>query len=66
MAQQVKDPALSLQWLGSSVWCGFNPWLGNFHMPQAKLKQKTKHNLDVTELNSPPVFILGKEPHGQI
>ena len=26
MAQKVKDPALSLQWLGSLLWHGFNPW----------------------------------------
>ena len=23
----VKDPALSLLWLGSQLWCGFNTWL---------------------------------------
>ena len=33
MAQQVKDPALSLQWLWSLLWHGFCPWPGNFHMP---------------------------------
>ena len=26
VAHQVKDPALSL------LWCGFDPWPGNFHM----------------------------------
>ena len=25
-AQQVKDPALSLQQLGSLLWFGFDPW----------------------------------------
>ena len=34
MAQQVKDPASSLLWLGSLVWCGFDPWYGKFCMPQ--------------------------------
>ena len=29
MAQQVKDPALSL------LWPRFDPWPRNFHMPQA-------------------------------
>ena len=35
MAQEVKQPVLSLQLLGSllRLWC--NPWPGNFHMPQA-------------------------------
>ena len=28
--QQVKDPALSLQWLGLLLWLRFNPWPGNF------------------------------------
>ena len=35
MAQQLKDLALSLQWLGSLLWHGFNPWLRNFYMLQA-------------------------------
>ena len=40
MAQEVKDPALSLQWLGSLLWPGFDPWPGNFRMPkQNKTKQ---------------------------
>ena len=32
----VKDPALSL------LWRGFNPWPGNFCIPQVWPKQKTK------------------------
>ena len=35
MEQQVKDLVLSLQQLRSLLWHGFNPWPGNFHMPQA-------------------------------
>ena len=31
----VKDLAWSLLWLGSLLWCAFDPWLRNFHMPQA-------------------------------
>ena len=38
--QQVKDLALSLQHLGSLLWHEFNPWSGNFHMPQAGPKKK--------------------------
>ena len=30
--RQVKDLALSLQWLGSLLWHGFDPWLENFQM----------------------------------
>ena len=36
MAQQVKDPVLSLQQLR------FAPWPRNFHMPQAQPKKKKK------------------------
>ena len=32
MAQWVKDPVLSLQWLGSLLWCRFDPWPRNFHV----------------------------------
>ena len=33
MAQQVKDPVLSLLWLGLLLLHRFHPWLGKFHMP---------------------------------
>ena len=39
VAQRVKDPALSLQWLGSRQWGRFDPWAGNFHMPQVQPKK---------------------------
>ena len=32
VAQQVKDLALSLQWLRLLLWCRLNPQSGNFHM----------------------------------
>ena len=35
MVQHVKDPVLSLQQLVSLLWHEFDPWPGNFHMPQA-------------------------------
>ena len=38
VAQEVKDLALSLQWLGSALWLGFNPWPQNFHMQKKKKK----------------------------
>ena len=37
----VKDWALSLQWLGLLLWCGFDPWPGNFH---AWARSKTSKN----------------------
>ena len=40
VTQWVKDPALSLQRLGSLLWCGLDPWPGNFHMPWAQPKYK--------------------------
>ena len=40
VAQQVKDPLLSLQWLGSLLWYRVDPWPGNFHLPQAWAKKK--------------------------
>ena len=36
---RVKDPALSLQWLGLLLWHGFDPQPGNFHMPRAQPKK---------------------------
>jgi len=38
--QQIKDLALSLQWLGSLLWHRFSPWPGNVHMPWVKKKKK--------------------------
>ena len=43
LTQQVKDPALSLQWLRSLLWRGFDPWPRNFRMPQAWPKQISYH-----------------------
>ena len=40
MVQQVKDLALSLQWLRSLLCCGFDPWPGNFCMLQMWSKIK--------------------------
>ena len=36
VAQQVKNPALSLQPLRSLLWFWFSPWPRNFHMPWAR------------------------------
>ena len=42
VVQQVRDLAVSLQQLGSLLWCGFNSWARNFHMMRAQLKKKKK------------------------
>ena len=33
LVQQVGDLSLSLQWLRSLLWCGFDSWPGSFPMP---------------------------------
>ena len=38
VAQRLKDLALLLQWLQSLLWYRFDPWPGNFHMPQVQPK----------------------------
>ena len=42
MAQQVKDLVLSLLWLWLLLWCRFDPWPGNFCMPQVQPKKKKR------------------------
>ena len=37
----VKDPGLSLQQFGLLLWCMFDPWLRNFHIPQAQPNKQT-------------------------
>ena len=44
MAQQVKEPALSLQQFGLLLWCRLDPWPGKLHMLQARPKQKEEEN----------------------
>ena len=45
VAQRVKDSVLSLQWLVSLLWCGFNPWPGNFCMQRVWQEKKILSNL---------------------
>ena len=40
VAQWVKDQALSLQWLGSLLWHGFDPYPGDFSVPQVQPKEE--------------------------
>ena len=42
VAQQVKDVALSLQWLWLLLWCGFSPQPGNLCMTPAQPTKKGK------------------------
>ena len=39
VAQLVKEPVLSLQWLELLLWHGFDPCPRNFHMPEAWQKK---------------------------
>ena len=45
MVQWIKDLALLQLWHRLQLWCGFDPWPWNFHMPQVqpkKFKNKNK------------------------
>ena len=42
MVQCVKDLVLSLLWLESLLWCGFDPWPGNLCMLRYSQKKKEK------------------------
>ena len=53
VVQGVKDPALSLKQLRSLMWSWFNPWPGNFHMPQVQLKKKEKKKAAVVLIGIP-------------
>ena len=57
VAQQVKDPVLSLQQLGlqSLLWCGLSPWPRNFHVLQVHPKKKYIYIYDKTIERAFPV-----------
>ena len=40
--QWVRDPLLRQLWYRSQLRLGFDPWPGNFHMPQVWLKKRKK------------------------
>ena len=61
MTHQVKDLALSLQWLGLLLWFAFDPWFPE--PPQAAgvaKKKKKKKKVDFAELRS-DVILTFKE-----
>ena len=52
---RLKDTVFSLLWLGSLLWCRFDPWPGNFPMPQGgkkKKKKKKRHTKNLKTQNS--------------
>ena len=68
MAQQVKDPALSLLQLGFLLWLGFDPWPGNSstchgHGQKQKTKNKKQNFLNFLFLkkkNQAKIILLPK------
>ena len=62
VAQQVKDPALSLKQLRSLLWCRFDPWPGNLHMPQAQPKRKKNGNSQNMWILNTTFFFLFLSP----
>ena len=42
MVQQVKDPELSVPWLGLLLWHELDPWTGKFCMLQVRPKGKNE------------------------
>ena len=42
MVQGIKDPALSLLWLQSLLWHGFDLWPADFHMSWVGQEKKKK------------------------
>ena len=63
----VKDPVLSLLWLRSLLWLGFDPWPRNFHIPQDQAEKKQQKNEREMHLVKRPPWIFpmwlsGNEP----
>ena len=59
MAQQIKDPGLSLQWFKLLLWHGFAPWPRTLHMSGGggkERKKERKKSLSVTSEDRQKVF----------
>ena len=56
MAQQVRNMALSLKWLGSLLWLGFDPWPGNFNGGEGQPKKKKKKEIRLS--NNKIIIVL--------
>ena len=48
VVQWVKDPALSLQWLGLLLWCRFNPWPWELPHAAGAAKKTKKIQMDIS------------------
>ena len=49
--QWVKHPAMSLPHLRKLLWCGFDPWPGNFHVTWGQKKEKKKVTKDQKKMH---------------
>ena len=71
VVQRVKDLVLSLQWLGSLLWCGFHPWPRNFHMlwvqpkslPMSYVNSSAWHPLESTNSEKQWRWSLNRTSH---
>ena len=52
MAQWVKDPTLSKQWLRLLLWHGLDLHPGNFHIPWVWSKRKKNWKLDISRMEA--------------
>ena len=50
MAPWVKDPGLSLLWLRSLLWHGFDPWPGTSHATCAAKKERKRKKENKIEI----------------
>ena len=69
VAQWVQDPALSLLWLKSLLWCKFDPFSTKFFMLQARPRQTKRQSLRDDELKHifiKPKFISSLQVHCKI
>lgn len=57
VAERVKDPVLSPQWLRLLLRHGLEPWLGNFYM-QGGAQTKNDGNKDANDSSSTYMFML--------
>ena len=65
VAQWVNHTALSLLQLGSLLWCGFDSWPGNFHIPRSwPKKKKKKKKKSVKNPNQSPFTVMPADTEG--
>lgn len=60
MSQQVKDLTLSLLWLTSLLWHGFDPWPKNMQMQWKRhMERPKKKNVFLKEIKQQIVYAYG-------